>query len=356
MQRLYGKPSDITIKIPKPKPVAKPVAFERRLVDSSPDQLRKDGKELMKEVGGLDVVKLKKLKEELRVAAVNTSTNIRPELQDGLIAKFEKAKDAYNKYNDNFTKNLEKLRNKMLETSLTDAQVTKLVNNVDISKSFTASQKGQIKNYFTEYVRMFNGAGFVDSVNGVPAVNAVGKAKRASCAFYKGTFTTSGNRKGLISKRTTFHEITHVVEVANPKLNNYTNKWKFDRAFGDVGAKKIADKKILENYLDSPNARPNKAMTTKLEKPVYQLKSITPINYRKEELAFVNDYKNPYMGKVYDMFDYSKYGDFKNKINPSEVLTMYVETFADTSNMQTLIQKHPDLFELVVGMSRAGNL
>ena len=356
LQRLYGKPSDITIKIPKPKPVAKPVAFERRLVDSSPDQLRKDGKELMKEVGGLDVVKLKKLKEELRVAAVNTSTNIRPELQDGLIAKFEKAKDAYNKYNDNFTKNLEKLRNKMLETSLTDAQVTKLVNNVDISKSFTASQKGQIKNYFTEYVRMFNGAGFVDSVNGVPAVNAVGKAKRASCAFYKGTFTTSGNRKGLISKRTTFHEITHVVEVANPKLNNYTNKWKFDRAFGDVGAKKIADKKILENYLDSPNARPNKAMTTKLEKPVYQLKSITPINYRKEELAFVNDYKNPYMGKVYDMFDYSKYGDFKNKINPSEVLTMSVETFADTSNMQTLIQKHPDLFELVVGMSRAGNL
>jgi len=356
LQRLYGKPSDITIKIPKPKPVTKPVAFERRLVDSSPEQLRKDGKALMEEVGGLDVVKLKKLKEELRVAAANTSTNIRPELQDGLIAKFEKAKDAYVKYNDNFTKNLEKLRNKMLETSLTDAQVSKLVNNVNISKSFTAAQKGQIKNYFTEYVRMFNGAGFVDSVNGVPAVNAVGKAKRASCAFYKGTFTTSGNRQGLISKSTTFHEITHVVEVANPKLNNFTNKWKFDRAFGDVGAKKITDKKILQEYLDSPNARPNKAMTTKLEKPVYQLKSITPNNYRKEELAFVNDYKNAYMGKVYDMFDYSKYGDFKNKINPSEVLTMSVETFSSSVNMQTLIQKHPDLFELVVGMSRAGNL
>ena len=356
LQRLYGKPNDITIKTKTPKPVAKPVGFERRLIDSSPDQLRKDGKALMEEVGGLDVAKLKKLKEELRVAAANTSTNIRPELQDGLIAKFEKAKDAYVKYNDNFTKNLEKLRNKMLETSLTDAQVSKLVNNVDISKSFTAAQKGQIQDYFTEYVRMFNGAGFVESANGVPAVNAVGKAKRASCAFYKGTFTTSGNRQGLISKSTTFHEITHVVEVANPKLNNFTNKWKFDRAFGDVGAKKITDKKILQEYLDSPNARPNKAMTTKLEKPVYQLKSITPNNYRKEELAFVNDYKNAYMGKVYDMYDYSKYGDFKNKINPSEVLTMSVETFSSPVNMQTLIQKHPDLFELVVGMSRAGNL
>ena len=46
----------------------------------------------------------------------------------------------------------------------------------------------------------------------------------------------------------------------------------------------------------------------------------------------------------------------ENKINPSEVLTMSVETFSSPVNMQTLIQKHPDLFELVVGMSRAGNL
>ena len=356
LERLYGKPRDITIRTTTPKAVAKPVGFERRLVDSSPDQLRKDGKALMNEVGGLDVAKLKKLKEELRVAAANTSTNLKPELQDGLIAKFEKAKAAYLKYNDNFTKNLEKLRTKMLETSLTDTQVSRLVNNVDISGSFNAAQKGQIQDYFSEYVKMFNGAGFVESANGVPAVKSIGKARRASCAFYKGTFTTSTDYRGRISKRTTFHEITHVVEVQNPKLNTYTNKWKFDKAFGDVGAKKIADKKILEEYLSKPTARPNAAMTTQLEKPVYQLKSITDINYRKEELAFVNDYKNAYMGKVYDMYDYSKYGDFKNKINPSEVLTMSVETFADATSMQTLILKHPDLFELVVGMSRAGNL
>jgi len=244
----------------------------------------------------------------------------------------------------------------MLKTRLTDEQVNKFVNQESISSSFDGPQQAQIKKYSSEYVRMFNGAGFVESANGVPAVKSIGKAKRASCAFYKGTFTTSTDYRGRISKRTTFHEITHVVEVQNPKLNTYTNKWKFDRAFGDVGAKKITDKKILQEYLDNPNARPNKAMTTQLEKPVYQLKSITPINYRKEELAFVNDYKNAYMGKVYDMYDYSKYGDFKNKINPSEVLTMSVETFADATSMQTLILKHPDLFELVVGMSRAGNL
>ena len=61
------------------------------------------------------------------------------------------------------------------------------------------------------------------------------------------------------------------------------------------------------------------------------------------------------MGKIYDMYDYSE-PYITGKINPSEVLTMSVETFSDPELMQTLLVKHPDLFELVVGMSRAGNL
>ncbi len=354
LERLYGKPRDITIRTKTPKPVAKPVGFERRLVDSSFDQLRKDGKQLMEEVGGLDIAKLTKLKEELRLAAAKTSTNLVPELQDGLIAKFEKAKDAYIKYNDNFTKNLEKLRNKMLETSLTDVQVNKFVNQVSISNSFTGPQQAQIKNYFNEYVRMFNGAGFTEAANGVPAVNTIGKARRGSCRFWEGKFTTGVNGS-TVNKRTVFHEITHVVEVANPKLNNSMNKWKFDKAFGDVGARAIKDKNLLKEYMYKPNSRPNYSMSEKLNKPVYKLKNITRINYRDKELAFVDEYKDAYMGKVYDMYDYS-FDYIKGTINPSEVLTMSVETFSDVEKMQTLIQKHPDLFEVVVGMSRAGNL
>lgn len=354
LEQLYGKPRDITTRTKTPKPVAKPVGFERRLVDSSFDQLRKDGKALMDEVGGLDIVKLKKLKEELRVAAINTSTNIRPELQDGLIAKFEKAKNTYTEYNFNFSRNLEKLRNKMLETSLTDVQVNKFVNQVSISSSFTGPQQAQIKNYFNEYVRMFNGAGFTEAANGVPAVNTIGKARRGSCRFWEGKFTTGVNGS-TVNKRTVFHEITHVVEVANPKLNNSMNKWKFDKAFGDVGARAIKDKNLLKEYMYKPNSRPNYSMSEKLNKPVYKLKNITRINYRDKELAFVDEYKDAYMGKVYDMYDYS-FDYIKGTINPSEVLTMSVETFSDVEKMQTLIQKHPDLFEVVVGMSRAGNL
>tara|TARA_Y100000052_G_scaffold14303_1_gene13949 strand:- start:143 stop:751 length:609 start_codon:yes stop_codon:yes gene_type:complete len=202
---------------------------------------------------------------------------------------------------------------------------------------------------------MFNGAGFTEAANGVPAVNTIGKAQRGSCRFWKGTFTTGVNRSGVVNKSTTFHEITHVVEVANPKLNIGMNKWKFDKAFGEKG-KLGLKKEVREKFLAKPNSRANYNMTEKLEKPIYKLKNITGNRgYKDKELAFVNEYKDAYMGKVYDMYDYS-FDYIKGTINPSEVLTMSVETFADVENMETLIFKHPDLFELVVGMSRAGNL
>ena len=55
------------------------------------------------------------------------------------------------------------------------------------------------------------------------------------------------------------------------------------------------------------------------------------------------------------MFDYD-YSYIKGKINPSEVLTMSIQEFSDPTLMGKLYRTHPDLFELVVGMSRATNL
>jgi len=352
LERLYGKPRDITIRTKTPKPVAKPVGFERRLVDSSFDQLKKDGKALISEVGGLDGEKLKTLLNEYKATAkaINLSPN-----NKRVIKKFDDARDKYLKYRENLRKNLEKLRTKMLETSLTDGQVDRFVNQVSISNSFDGTQQSQIKNYFREYIKMFNGAGFTEAANGVPSVNTIGKARRGSCRFWEGKFTTGVDGR-VVNKRTTFHEITHVVEVQNPKLNNAMNKWKFDKAFGDVGARAIKDKNILQEYLAKPNSRPNYSMSDKLNKPVYKLKSITGNRgYKDKELAFVDKYKDAYMGKVYDMYDYS-FDYIKGTINPSEVLTMSVETFSDPELMQTLLVQHPDLFEVVVGMSRAGNL
>ena len=302
----------------------------------------------MDEVGGLDVKKLELLLNEYKDSAKNAAFDMKA------LDKFDKAKDKYLKYRDNFRKSLEKLRTKMLETSLTDGQVDKFVNQVRISSSFDGPQQGQIKNYFSEYGRMFNGAGFTEAANGVPAVNTIGKAQRGSCRFWEGKFTTGVNGR-TVNKSTTFHEITHVVEVQNPKLNNYMNEWKRNKAFGEKGSRGLK-KEVREKYLAKPNSRANFDMTEKLEKPVYKLKTITGNRgYKDRELAFVNEYKDAYMGKIYDMYDYSE-PYITGKINPSEVLTMSVETFSDPELMQTLLVKHPDLFELVVGMSRAGNL
>ena len=346
LQRLYGKPRDITIKTKTPKPVAKPVGFERRLVDSSPDQLRKAGKELMEEVGVLDVNKLKKLDAEYVKTAKEAATNM------AALDKFDKAKNAYLKYKESFTNSLEKLRNKMLDTPLNDTQIDKFIKNVKIT-TFNAAQKTELRGQLNEYIRMFNGNGFVDSANGIPAITKIGKASRASCKFWEGSMTASARTRKVgskflnVRKATTFHEISHSVEVANPKLNKYLNKWKLDKGFTDKD--KIID--AMQNKKASIVKKP----TEKLGKPVYKLEDIRRGGYRKDEVALVNEYISPYMGKVYEPYDFSKFG-ITLDTEPSEVLSMSIERFAGTESMTKLLMQHPDLFEIVVGMSRATGL
>ena len=346
LERLYGKPRDITIRTKTPKPVTKPVAFEKRLVDTNPDQLRKAGKELMEEVGVLDVNKLEKLNAEYVKTAREAATNM------AAMDKFDKAKNAYLKYKESFTNKLEKLRNKMLDTPLNDTQIDKFIKNVKIT-TFNAAQKTELRGQLNEYIRMFNGNGFIDSANGIPAITKIGKASRASCKFWEGSMTASARTRKVgskflnVRKATTFHEISHSVEVANPKLNKYLNKWKLDKGFTDKD--KIID--AMQNKKASIVKKP----TEKLGKPVYKLEDIRRGGYRKDEVALVNEYISPYMGKVYEPYDFSKFG-ITLDTEPSEVLSMSIERFAGTESMTKLLMQHPDLFEIVVGMSRATGL
>jgi len=347
LERLYGKPSDITIKIPKPKPVAKPVGFERRLVDSSPEQLRKDGRALMNEVGEFDTAKLKKLNDNFRSAAAKSGSNLKPELADKLQADFEKAKNEYLNYRGQILQKFEKLKNKMLETPLSQSQIDGFVKNTKIT-TWQAAQKTEIRGYLSEYIRMFNGNGFIAAPNGVPPITKIGKAQRASNSYWKGQMSTSGGRN-YVSKSTTFHEITHSVEVMNPKLNNYMNEWKFNKAFTDKTKiqEVIHKKKALASSGASDLAK---------KKPVYKLKDITHINYDAREKAFVDKYLDPYMGKIYEPDNFVKRFGIDGSPEASEVLTMTVQQFADVENMPRVLADHPDLFELIVGMSRAKGL
>ena len=351
LERLYGKPSDITIKIPKPKPVTKPVAFERRLVDSSPEQLRKAGRDLIKEVDGLDIDEYTKLGQEFKAAAGKTGANLDPKLADKLAADFEKAKTKYFAYREKFEKQMETLRNKMLETNLNDAQVDKFIKNTKIT-SWKAPQKTQIRGYLNEYIRMFNGNGFVDSANGVPAITKIGKAKRGSCKFWEGSLTTQFKSSMFgtpttVSKSTTFHEITHAVEVANPKLNKFMQSWRTNKGFTDK-------EKIRANMVRKEGMSVY-GPSQQVGKPVYRLKDITTIKYDPREVALVDDYLDAYMGKVYKPYDFKRFG-IDEKIEATESLTMTVERFADPQKMGALYKQHPELFELIVGMSRAKGL
>ena len=351
LERLYGKPRDITIRTKTPKPVAKPVGFERRLVDSSPEQLRKAGRDLIKEVDGLDIDEYTKLGQEFKAAAGKTGANLDPKLADKLAADFEKAKTKYFAYREKFEKQMETLRNKMLETNLSDAQVDKFIKNTKIT-SWKAPQKTQIRGYLNEYIRMFNGNGFVDSANGVPAITKIGKAKRGSCKFWEGSLTTQFKSSMFgtpttVSKSTTFHEITHAVEVANPKLNKFMQSWRTNKGF--------TDKEKIRANMVRKEAMSVYGPSQRVGKPVYRLKDITTIKYDPREDALVNDYLDAYMGKVYSAYDFKRFG-IAEKIEATESLTMTVERFADPQKMGALYKQHPELFELIVGMSRAKGL
>ena len=345
LERLYGKPRDITIRTKTPKPVVKPVAFERRLVDSSPEQLRKAGRDLIKEVDGLDIDEYTKLGVEFKAAAKEAAKDMKA------LDKFEKVKNNYFAYRDKFEKQMETLRNKMLETNLNDAQVDKFIKNTKIT-SWKAPQKTQIRGYLNEYIRMFNGNGFVDSANGVPAITKIGKAKRGSCKFWEGSLTTQFKSSMFgtpttVSKSTTFHEITHAVEVANPKLNKFMQSWRTNKGFTDK-------EKIRANMVRKEGMSVY-GPSQQVGKPVYRLKDITTIKYDPREDALVNDYLDAYMGKVYKPYDFKRFG-IDEKIEATESLTMTVERFADPQKMGALYKQHPELFELIVGMSRAKGL
>lgn len=346
LHKRYGDPSKIVKAKPKvkvkskvkPKPIAKAKPktelFDKRLVDSDPNDLVKMGQQLLDEVGGLDYSVVSSLHRRFQLVRKADPT------------RFKKAMDIYIRGADKFEKKMEKVKQLMMKTNLSDIQVKQFVKEVNITTSFKASEKKQLKGYLDEYVRMFNGNGFVKSRNGVPAISKIGKAQRGSCKFHEGSLTTSVGSLGSVSKGVTFHEISHAVEVANPNINKWTTTWRNKKGFTDR-------KKILER-LANKNAQSVYGPSQQAGKPVYRLKDITKINYKNVEDALVNDYLDPYMGKVYMKYNFSRFGI--EAVDPTEVLSMGVEHFDSASHMTKLFRQHPDLFKMIVGMSRASGL
>jgi hypothetical protein len=233
----------------------------------------------------------------------------------------------------------QKLRKRMLETPLSDYDIQAVNKGLKISYGDpgpigtvpTATvTKGTAKDLQRdakavmgqrdEFVRMFNGRGATGFRADTAAPSAIYITDdRARAGIWSGEVWLPRD-----NKRVTFHELAHFQEKQHPDLAIELDKWKKSKADS------VIDGTIKPIRMDG-------------DLPVYRLRDLTgDPAYDDTEIAYKDDYLNKYMGKVYP----ATTGPY------SEVWSMAVEHFADSASMRKLWAKHPDLFELVVGMSQ----
>ena len=365
LQQRYGKPDKITTTKPKPKPkattqdlrdelerakaktaAAKAAADKakakadrtrreleaetRRQEDAS---LQEKGKRLLAdvapEVNSFASIERKAVRVmQLRAERVAVATTQEERL--AAIKKYNQSRKIQERANLKLKPAMQKIRQAMLKTNLTKAEQKRLLKNVAFdSKDWgtTRALKAQMnehKEMATEFIQMFNGKGF-DTYKG-----RLGAAKMQPDLFGRGSFNPN-NRVVSVrmkSKENTFHELMHVVEMQRPEVYQQAYAFRWKNAYA-------ADSKMLGKDL-----RP-KAVKDKDGKPLFKLRDLTEADYGEQEIAYADDFQNVYMGKVYP-----------DGSNATEVLTVAAESFVSADRMSMLARKHPDLFQIMVGLSQ----
>lgn len=221
-------------------------------------------------------------------------------------------------------------RARLLDTNLTDKQVKDLVSRV-----WTPNTSETTRSHMEEFIRLFNGRGFIDveGVSGGKSVRSVSETtERAHANSLRGIVKTNGD------KTTTFHELAHIVEGQRPWLAMYAVGWRSERAYEMPEVRQT-----IRNQYAAPVGYQNSPRGTSL--PILRLKDIIPGHpYRDDEIAVVGDFMHPYMGKVYAP-------NPGRRQNNTEVWSMAMEKFASPEQMATLYRKHPELFEVIVGLA-----
>jgi hypothetical protein len=254
---------------------------------------------------------------------------IKERLNDPNITGAERAKLAEQLYrmtslknsaNDKLYKAMISLRQDMLNTPLTKAQIDQALARIEFVKGPGIAA---VRNDVTEYIKMFNGRGVSDvaDAKNVPLYKVIMTKDRASADLNNGRITTGGD------KTTTFHEITHLVEGQRQWMVDFAKNWMRERAFSEG---EVADKKL-----------PYVSARMVDNKPVYPLNQLANGLYKPNEVAYADTFLDPYMGKVYDG---------KNQ-DSTEVWTMALQHFANPGDMVKLFHHHPDLFEVGVGLA-----
>lgn len=245
---------------------------------------------------------------------------------------------------------MEEIRNEMLRTGLSDAKVKEIVGmikyrdvngNSDLSNPVVKVLRGQVE----EFVRMFNGRGVLETYDGKAGIggNVVRdievKAVRAYASSLNKFISTDG-RKGTL-----FHELGHFVEFQSNWVASYASQWRDSKAYSQSQIKRLKKTDpTLRFIVEEGKAIPSTLYTNVKGKdvPLFKLQDMPPLrnsNYGPGEVAVVDRFYHPYMGKVYPSG------------GATEVISMGLESFSNTSSMISLYRNHPDLFTFAAGLA-----
>jgi hypothetical protein len=307
---------------PKPSPAPKPELTQAQL-------LRQRGDQLIKEVAPAINANesIRRRAQTVLTARTNALVAAKTEAEkEAAKAAYMKASAIVNRSDFKAKKAMDKLFEAMKQTSMTDKEVKEMVDRIDLKQWGTKRDlKKQVKSDVSDFVRMFNGKGFTATESGYPWLQEIapdigGRGYNQGGRFIAVRVQNTGNL---------WHEMMHTVESQRPWMVEAAREWAANRADDLPTANKLLKLRGMESG-------------TRRGKPVFRMTDIVPdSNYSNQEIAWNDDYLNPYMGKVYDSND------------STEVWTMAVETIASgRAGMVNLHSKHPDLFRMLVGLSQ----
>lgn len=248
-----------------------------------------------------------------------------------LMESYQKALKVRARALEKAEKEMEKIRSEMLRTNLSEKLIKTTLDKINFVNTGSSST---IRSYAEEFMRMFNGKGFLRNAYTGPgiipmSVKTIEKTDgRANARVMTGMIRTND------TKRTLFHEVAHIVERQSPELLAFTKRWVRGRAFNESQA---------YNYLVSRgiDAVPKAKDSSTGGLPLYLLRDLRPAGqYKDTEFAYVDRFMTTYMGKHY-----------RNR--STEVLSIATESFSDPKRMSALFFAHPDLFHLVAGLTQS---
>lgn len=251
-----------------------------------------------------------------------------------------------NKARDKQNAIMKEIRNKLLDTKLSDQEVDKMIGKIKFDSSRVSSNtttEKQVKRQVEEFVRMFNGKGFIEKdENGTPIWNL----KEVQIDPKERAYASGGFIRVPPYKETVFHEIGHILEDGRQWLASYAADWRDSKAFtlSQVNGSRELDRFVRNsdgNLIPSSTRRDASGVS----KLVFRLAEMPPYKngiFDLNEIVVVDKFISPYMGKVY-----SNVG-----ITHTEVISMAIQHFASAPEMRMLYNSHPDLFEVIVGLAR----